>query len=187
VKAAVDGSRKADAAKRAGSTAKEPVLEQGRDLLTRFSSHLDGHPKGVVDRKVFFTQDGTASGVPKAASQVLLAFSTITEQLGHADCPVRDRATWLEEFTATMLALGNSVDHSADSRTDRREATPVTEAARLAWLNTYISARNIVAGVLRFTGKLHLLSEIFYDLAVPSGTKVTTIVTDPAPGDPKLL
>ncbi len=185
MKAALETTHSVDAGRRAGSTTRQSVLEQGRDLLMRFSRHLDAHPKGAIDRRVFFAQDGTASGVPRGASQVLLALSRIGEQFEREDSPVRDRTSWLAELSSTMNALASAIGHSADMRTDRRHATPVIEATRLAWLNTYYSARSVVESILRFTGKLDLLPTIFQDLTVPSGTKKAVLVEPPAePADP---
>ena len=181
VKTAMGATRDKDASLRKGVKQKTPLLKQATRLLGRFSRHLDGHPSASVDRKVYFTADGTAGGVGKAAQQVLLAVTHISSRLQDAASPVRDRATWQQEFSDMAAALAPVVEHADDIRTDRRTLTPEVEAARKAWLNVYLAARAGVECVLRLTGKLSLLPAIFHDLAVPAGTKVTFIPDEPEP------
>lgn len=179
VKTAISAARHTDASLRKGVKQKTPVRKQATQLLGRFSKHLDGHPPASVDRKVYFTADGTASGVGKGAQQVLLAVMHIADRLQDAASPVRDSATWQQEFAAMAATLAPVVEHADDARTDRRSLTPEVEAARKAWLNVYLAARSGVECVLRLTGKLSLLPAIFHDLAVPAGTKVTSIPDTP--------
>ncbi len=186
----LDGARSADSAIRQGKSDRISMLGQTNTLLNRFSSHLDAHPPGIVDRKVFFVEDGTVSGIGNAGPKVLRAVTRITEKLAKEDSPVRDRAAWHAEFSTVMTGLAGVIDHAGDVRTGRRDATPTVEAARISWLNTYRAAREQVTAALRFAGKLHLLATIFHDLSVPTNTKVKAIVTDetgdPDPNDPRL-
>lgn len=39
-------------------------------LFGRFSTHLDAHEKGSIDRKRFFPEDGTATGIGRSAPRV---------------------------------------------------------------------------------------------------------------------
>jgi hypothetical protein len=182
VKEAIDAAREKDTALRKGVQEKKPLLKQATSLLGRFSRHLDGHRSGEVDRKAFFTADGTAGGVGKSAPQVLLAVTHIAGKLKSASASVRDRETWRQEFVEMMRALGPVVEHVDNVRTDRRELTPEVEAARQAWLQVYLAARAGVECVLRQRGKLDPMSAIFYDLAVPAGAKVTQIQEDDEAG-----
>ncbi|MSP63010.1 MAG: hypothetical protein EXR72_22275 [Myxococcales bacterium] len=75
--------------------------------------------------------------------------------------------------------------HKVDkARTDRRLMTPELAAARVSWLQTYAAVKCGVESVLRLSGRIDLMPEVFYDLAVPSSTKVTkapdTIAQGPA-------
>jgi hypothetical protein len=178
VKNAVDAARTHDARLRRGVQQKRPLLEQAVGLLSRFSKHLDGHASGVVDRKVFFTADGTASSVGKGAASVLLAVGHISGKLQDPESGVADRATWQADFNTMMTNLGPVVEHAQDARTDRRETTPEVEAARQAWMQTYLAARDLVTCVLRLTGRMDRLSTIFHDLAVPANTRLTEIPDD---------
>lgn len=183
VKDAVDSARTQDARVRRGVQQKRPLLEQATGLLGRFSKHLDGHAPGAVDRKVFFTADGTASGVGRGAASVLLAVTHITGKLQDEQSAVADRATWHGEFNAMMTSLGPVVEHAQDARTDRRDRTPEVEAARQGWMQVYLAARDCVTSLLRLTGRLDRLSTIFYDLAVPANTRLTSIPEDAGDDD----
>jgi hypothetical protein len=164
---------------RKGVQDKVPALTQALELLGRFSKHLDSHPAGTVDRKVFFTADGTAGGIGRSAPRVLLAVTHITGKLDSKNKPaIQSADTWHNDFSAIMTALGPVVDRAADARSDRRGLTPEVEAARQAWLQNYVAAKCGVECVLRLAGKLDQLSNIFYDLAVPAGTKLTSIPDD---------
>src|SRR5690606_26465315 len=77
----LDGARSADSAIRQGKSDRISMLGQTNTLLNRFSSHLDAHPPGIVDRKVFFVEDGTVSGIGNAGPKVLRAVTRITEKL----------------------------------------------------------------------------------------------------------
>jgi hypothetical protein len=187
VKEAVTTARDKDAELRDGVQKKVPALAQSLDLLGRFSRHLDGHAVGVVDRKVFFTADGTVGGIGRSAPRVLLAITHITGKLDPKNKPpVSSADTWHTDFSAMMNALGPVVERADDARTDRRGVMPEVEAARQAWLQVYVAARAGVECVLRLTGKLDQLSNIFYDLTVPINTKLTSIPDDAPiqpPGD----
>jgi hypothetical protein len=178
VKNAVDAARTHDAKLRKGVQQKTPLLEQANGLLGRFSRHLDGHAAGAIDRKVFFTADGTARSVGKSAAAVLLAVTHIAGKLQDPNCGVRDRETWHGEFENMMIILGPVVENAQDVRTDRRDRTPEVEAARQVWMQYYLAARECVACVFRLTGRLDRLSTIFHDLAVPANTRLTEIPDD---------
>ncbi|HEY4117726.1 MAG TPA: hypothetical protein VGM56_07720 [Byssovorax sp.] len=177
----IDAGRSASAGVRASAKDKRSPLTTASRLLSRFSAHLDTH-EPPLDRRVFFTDDGTVSGVGKSGARVLLALTTVKRQLSSKSCPVDNKAKWLADFTAAALELQPALETAASAQTDRRSITPDVEAAREAWLVTYRSARDVATGVLRSAGRLDLLKAIFYDLAVPSGAKVAVI--PPVPADP---
>jgi hypothetical protein len=170
---AVTSGRDADASIRQEARNKTPALDTASEVLVRFSRHLDTHRPGSIDRKVFFTTDGTASGVGRSAPRVVLALSHISTKLRLPDTPVQGAEQWLREITAAMNGLAPVVEHADDARTDRRTVTPEIEAARIAWLQTYRAAKNGVECVLRMTGKLRLMRTVFHDLVVPAGARVT--------------
>ncbi|MRG94092.1 hypothetical protein [Polyangium spumosum] len=180
VKAAVDAARDKDAERRKGTQNKRPLLKEARRLLGQFSKHLSAHDASIVDRKVFFVRDGTATGVGNAAHDVLLAVTHITTKLAGPQLTVRDAAHWYGRFDSMMKTLTPVVAHADDALVDRQSLTPEVEAARQAWLNRYLAARSIVEGVLRELGRLDQLSLFFYDLRVPAGTKLT----EPPPDEP---
>jgi len=182
---AVEAARDKDAETRLGTRQKKPLLKQAQSLLGRFSRHLSAHAAGSVDRKIFFVADGTAGGVGKSAPQVLLAVSHIAGKLKQPATKINDKATWAKDFSDMMTALGPVVEFADDARSDRRDITPEVEAARQAWMQVYLSARSVVEGVLRLSGKLRRLSTVFYDLAVPASTKLTAPPPEP-PEEPEV-
>lgn len=173
VKFAVDNARAKDAERREGTKTKSSLLKDAKRLLGRFSNHLSGHDD--IDRKLFFTRDGTVGGISRGAQDVLLAVTHVANRLADSHAGIRDRVHWHKEFDDMMKALAPAVEFSNDAHADRRSITPEVEAARQAWLNSYISAKCLVEAVLRQLGQLEQLSVIFYDLRVSAGAKVTEL------------
>lgn len=190
VKLAVDAARAKDAERREGSKAKTSLLTTARRLLGRFSKHLSAHEE--IDRKLFFTRDGTAGGVGYGAQDVLLTVTHIATRLADSKAGVRDRAHWHNQFEDVMKTLAPAVEFANDARADRQTITPEVEAARQAWLNGYVSSKCLVESVLRQLGRLEQMSVIFYDLRVHAGAKITEmppeeplVVDDDADDDEK--
>jgi hypothetical protein len=177
---AVDAARSHDADARKGVQNKRPLLQQASSLLGKFSRHLGTHDEVSIDRRVFFTRDGTAKGAGKAAQDIVLAVTHIASKLDDPRSPVRDREHWGQRFREMVTALAPAVAFTDDARVDRQLATPEVEAARQVWLNTYIASKSLVESLLRHMGRLDQLSLFFYDLRVPSGAKVTA----PPPDEP---
>lgn len=173
VKSAVEAARGTDASRRQGVRSKAPLLKQARALLGKFSTHLGAHDAGAIDRKVFFTKDGTAGGVGKAAPDVVLAVTHITTKLASPGFAVRDAAHWHGRFDAMTKSLAPVVAFADDARIDRQSLTPEVEATRQVWLNGYIAAKAVCESLLRHLGRVDQLRLYFYDLQVPAGTKVT--------------
>jgi hypothetical protein len=185
--AAVTAAREADTEIRKHARGKTPAVEQARAVLRRFGSHLDTHPSGTVDRRMFFTADGTVGGVGRSVPRLLLSLGHIERTLGNGKKKhnVKDAAAWAKEIGDSAANLAPVVEHADNAKTDRSHATPAVEQARQAWLQTYVAAKCGVECVLRLTGKLDLLPNVFFDLAVPAGAKVTEPPSDegdaPAP------
>jgi len=175
VKAAIDTGRSAGAGVRKGATGRKPALELARELLARFSNHLDSHKKGVIDRKTFFTLDGTVGGVGQGTADVLIALANLSTQLTEkvSPIPVTDKDAWAAEVKETISSLTPIAEHADSAKTDLRENTPALEAARHAWLQSYTAAKDQVRALFRFAGKLDLMSSVFNDLAQPTDAKVT--------------
>lgn len=185
VQTAVSSARDTDAQTRQGSKQKSPLIADASELLGRFSRHLDSHKSGTIDRKVFFTTDGTIAGIGRGANDILLAITHIATKLSDQNSPVRERPQWHQEFSDMAGLLGPAIAFADDARADRRVLIPEIRAAREAWLNLYEAAKSIVACVLRLSGKLHLMNVIFYDLAVPGDAKVSAPPSPDTPDESK--
>lgn len=182
VKTVVAVARARDADTRKGARSKGPLLKQASSLLGTFSKHLGTHDPNSIDRRIYFTRDGTAGGVGKAAQDIVLAVTHIAGTLEDSRSPVREREHWQKRFKEMSAALASAVAFTNDARMDRRLATPEVEAARQVWLNTYQATKSLVESVLRHLGRLDQLSLFFYDLRVPAGAKVT----EPPPDMPAM-
>lgn len=173
----IGDARKSDTARRASTKERTPALQEGLDVLRRFSKHLDAHKAGVVDKRRYFS-GGSVSELGTSAPRVLLALSQIAIALSARDSGVREAKEWQKEITEAAHQLAPVIEHGDSARTTRRTQTAELEQSRSAWLQVYVAARCTVEAVLRLTGKLHLITTIFYDLAVPSDAKVTEAPAD---------
>lgn len=171
-------ARKSDSARRSSSKDRTPALQEALDILRRFSKHLDAHKAGQVDKRRLMPT-GSVSELGTSAPRVLLALSQIAIALNARDSGVRDAKEWQKEMTDAAHQLSPVIEHGDSARTTRRSQTAELEQARSAWLQVYVAARCTVEAVLRLTGKLHLITTIFYDLAVPSDAKVTAPPPEP--------
>lgn len=175
-------TREQDVIRTAGARAKGSQVAEARALLGRFSKHLDAHKKGEVARKLYMPSN--LSQIGRTPSRVMLALGNLKTALAAKNCPVHEASSWLKEVTAAAAALAPLVADTDSAKTTRRTLTPEIEAARSSWLLVYLAAKSTVEAVLRLTGKLQLMPEVFYDLAVPRNTKVTAppgpSITDPA-------
>jgi hypothetical protein len=175
-------SRVVDSSRREGIERREPLLTEALKLIGRFSKHLDSHKAGLIDRKRFLP-GGVIAGIGKSAPRVLLALSHMAQELSRKDSPVLDAKSWHKEFATAAATLAPAVAVAGEAAAARRDITPAIEEARSAWLQIYVAARCTVEAVLRLTGKLNLMTVIFYDLAVPATAKVTA-PPPPSPAAP---
>ncbi len=181
VSVAVSAARGTDTDLRKGVKDKSAALASAIGVLGRFSKHLDTHVPGTVDRKAFFSVDGTAKGAGATPPRVLLALTHLSVEIKKQSQPISDQARWLAEVTTALTELSPIVVDAESARTERRLLTPEIESARQAWLQVYRESRCAVECVLRLTGKLDMLSIVFHDLAVPAATKVTAAPAAPTP------
>jgi hypothetical protein len=173
VATAVSSARGTDTVLRKEVKGKSAALASAVGVLGRFSKHLDTHKADTLDRKAFFTADGTAKGAGTTPPRVLLALTHLSGEIKNKSHPLNDRDRWLGEVTTALAELSPVVTDAESARTERRLLTPEVESARQAWLQIYKASRCAVECVLRLTGKLDLLSLVFHDLAVPAAAKVT--------------
>jgi hypothetical protein len=186
VRTAVAAAREADVVRRRVHSPRVTSLSVARSALGHFSTHLDTHDPDTIDRKKFFTRDGTAGGVGKSAPRVLLTLTEIAKELDSAP-EVREAAHWRTVITEARDELAQVVDHAESAAGQRRLATPEVEAARLGWLTVYQATKSQVEVVLRLIGALDWMRLVFHDLTVAPGTHVVEAPPDPpVPGVPEV-
>ncbi|MSP62206.1 MAG: hypothetical protein EXR72_18110 [Myxococcales bacterium] len=178
VKVAVDGSRMVKTTLRQGVVTKVPAMMAGRTVLRRFSKHLDGHAEGAIDRTQFFGDGGKYANIGRSAPKILTALQHIAGALKKKGSGVADAAGWQAQIEQAAGDLEPGLTQTQDAQIERSQMTPAVVRARERWLQVYGAAKLIVEGVLRLHGKTDLLPKIFYDLAVPSGARVTEAPKD---------
>jgi hypothetical protein len=175
----VETTRELDADRHVHVEEKAPALTAARALLGRFSAHLDAQPTHV-NRKVFFTHDGTAHGVGRSASRVLFALTHLEQLLGKSDVGITEAAAWKKQVHASIHALAPAIEQADAARLARAHGTPQLQAARQAWLNIYLATKAGAESLLRYVGSLDLMPRFFGDLAVVHGHAAEKDAAPPA-------
>ncbi|MSP60505.1 MAG: hypothetical protein EXR72_09230 [Myxococcales bacterium] len=170
---------------RKGVVAKGPAMKHGRTVLRRFSKHLDGHAEGVIDRTRFFGDGGKLGSIGSSAPKILAALQNIAGVLKKKGSGVADAAGWQAQIEQAAADLEPGLTQTQLAHIERAQMTPEVVRARERWLQVYGAAKLIVEGVLRLHGKTDLMPKIFYDLAVPSGARVTEAPKDEITLDPR--
>jgi hypothetical protein len=86
-----------------------------------------------------------------------------------------------EDGQHAAAALALYIERTDGARTERRRATPPVLAACTRWMQTYQAAKCALEAMLRLTGRLDLLPQIFHDLAVTASAKGTRAPDEAAP------
>ncbi|MEZ4391308.1 MAG: hypothetical protein R3A48_09455 [Polyangiales bacterium] len=144
-------------------TRREAPLSEARDVLTRFSKHLESHRAGSVAYGAFFVEP-SATLARRGPQRLLAALDHVLGSLDEHREFVRDLDFWRGEIAAARAGLEAGVSEDRLIRARPVEG-PGLQAARAHWLVVYGSAKHLVQAVLALSGSALGLDEIFDDLA----------------------
>lgn len=142
---------------------REAPLGEARDVLTRFSKHLESHRAGSVAYGAFFVEP-SATLSRRGPQRLLAALDHVLGSLDEHSESVRDLDHWRAEIANARVGLEASVAEDRQIRTRAVEG-PGLQAARAHWLVVYSAAKHLVQAVLALSGSALGLDEIFDDLA----------------------
>jgi len=78
---------------------------------------------------------------------------------------ISEHAEWAKKLNAAAKEVSELNEQVRDARASAREMTPEVAAARTEWLLRYRVAKLVVEAALASAGKLHVMPEVFDDLA----------------------
>jgi hypothetical protein len=142
---------------------REAPVAEARDVLARFSKHLESHRAGSVAYGAFFVEPSNTLS-RRGPQRLLAAMDHVLGSLDEHHDSVRDLDHWRAEIAAARRGLEDVV--AADRQLRQRAVEGAgLEAARSHWLRVYEAAKHLVHGALLLSGSTLSLDEIFDDLA----------------------
>lgn len=163
VAAHLRAARASDADLNAALASREAPLAEARDVLTRFSRHLESHRGGVVPYGAFFVE-ASATLARRGPQRLLAALDHVLGSLDEFSGQVREAGYWHDEIARARASLEGAVDAERLMR-----ATPVRspalDQAMSHWHAVYAAAKHMVSAALLLSGSSLTLDEVFDDLA----------------------
>ncbi len=172
-------ARSGSSALHAAVSAREAPLAEARDVLARFSKHLESHRAGSVPYGQFFVEPPHTLG-KRGPARVIAALDHVIGALDEHQAVVREPAWWRRELSTAREALEPAL---AEDRKVRAQnvSSPTLVAAREHWLAVYEAAKHLVAATLALSGSNLPLDEIFDDLAAEHRAEGALDDVHPAP------
>lgn len=140
-------------------------LAAGRDVMRRLVKYAESRPSGsALAAKIL--QNQTLTTVLRRRPAKLVG--SMTHALGVIEQHKRElpeHKAWAADLKAVRDALDALTKSVRKTRLARRAMTPEVRAARAEWLKVYGAAKLLVECVLRLHDKVHLMPEVFDDLA----------------------
>lgn len=142
---------------------REAPIAEARDVLARFSKHLESHRAGTVAYGAFFVEPSSTLS-RRGPQRLLAALDHVLGSLDEHRGEVRDIEHWREQILTARAGLETA---ALDDRQLRARAVNGRglEEARAHWLNVYAAAKSVVQAALTLSGSSIALDEIFDDLA----------------------
>ncbi|MEO7331592.1 MAG: hypothetical protein ABI193_23660 [Minicystis sp.] len=141
------------------------VLEEARDTIVRFGSHLDSLKGRPVDPKLFFRGEAPSVLARRRLTKLSAAVGNIVAEIKTNKDKIRDAKLWLSEFEEVRGKLETVERAQRAKKVEKVDLGPEVAAAREAWLGIYGANKNLIRGLLGHVGKPELLPLIFDDLA----------------------
>jgi hypothetical protein len=141
------------------------VIDEARDVIVRFGSHLDSLKGRPVDPKLFFRGEAPSIIARRRLTKLAAALGHIVDEFPKHQDKIRDGAHWLKDLKAAFEDLSALEKQQRAARVEKVVVGPEVATAREAWLVVYNANKSLVRGLLLHAGKVELLPLIFDDLA----------------------
>lgn len=141
------------------------AVHDAKDGLRRLIHYVESYPHGKEMAMDLLQGVSLTTTLRRRPVKLAAAINHALKQLSKYEQVLPEYATRSAELVALRDALDTLNGDVRKSRSDRLEMTPEVEAQRVKWLLTYGAAKLMIEGVLRLHGKVHLMPEIFDDLA----------------------
>lgn len=164
------------------------AIAHARAELRRCVSYADSRAGGPAIVKDLLFGEALSTVLRRRPAKLAGSLGHALGAVARHKSELPEHSKWTASLTAAKEAIDTLNTSVRQSRNERRDATPETAAARTAWFTAYAGAKLIVEGVLRYSGKTALMSEIFDDLAEvhrAAGVSDGDPPAETAPANPK--
>ena len=141
------------------------VLEEARDAIVRFGSHLDSHKGRPFDTRLFFQNEAPSVLARRRMTKLTAAVGKILEEVERHKDKIREVKVWKEDLIDVHKKLLVVEKHQRATKVEKLDLAPDVAAARLVWLAKYNANKFLIRGLLSHLGKVELMPLIFDDLA----------------------
>jgi hypothetical protein len=141
------------------------VLDEARDVVVRFGSHLDSLKGRPVDPKLFFRGEAPSVLARRRLTKLAGSLRHILATAKAHEAVIRDAAAWIDEIREASKKLDALEKQQRAARVERVDLGPELGAAREAWLGVYNANKSLIRGLLAHAGKPELMPLVFDDLA----------------------
>lgn len=140
-------------------------LAAGRDVMRRLVKYAESRPSGSALAAKILQNQSLSTVLRRRPAKLVGAMTHALGVLEQHKRELPEHKAWAADLKAARDALDALTKSVRKTRLARRAMTPEVRAARAEWLKVYGAAKLLVECVLRLHDKVHLMPEIFDDLA----------------------
>ncbi|HEX2573000.1 MAG TPA: hypothetical protein VH877_25835 [Polyangia bacterium] len=162
----------------------EDVVSQARGALRRLAAYLEARQSGPQLLQRLFGHEPVLTVTSRHPSKLLGTIGRALHLLIEEQDLLPEYHVWVEELRVTQQGLLTLEQRMRETRVAPREMAPAVRTARATWLKIYEAAKPLVETVLRLHDLLHLMPDVFDDLAdVHCAPGVTDELPAPSPDE----
>ena len=143
----------------------EDIVSQARSALRRLASYLESCKNGTELLERLFGHEPVLTVTSRHPTKLLGTVGRALHLLIEEQEVLPDYYVWLEELRLIQQGLLTLDQRMRETRIAQTEMAPPVRTARATWLKVYEAAKPLVEAVLRLHDRLHLMPEVFDDLA----------------------
>lgn len=143
----------------------EDVVSQARKALRRLAGYLESRKSGPQLLQRLFGHEPVLTVTSRHPTKLLGTVGRALHLLIEEQDHLPEYHVWLEELRVIQQGLLTLEQRMRETRVTQTEMAPTVRTARATWIKIYEAAKPLVEAVLRLHDRLHLMPDVFDDLA----------------------